>query len=438
MTIKGKTIIILIVILLGSAISYWYFLLRYSMNTIPINTDTEETGGFAPFGRTSSGGRQGTSGGENATTTNYSGQNEQVRLPVLRLLSDTPIGGYGASTTASTTVIRWIDRGRGNTYEARQDSLNIRTLSNTILPRVYQSSWNKNLTAFIGTIFPDNSGDPSVVYAELQAHPIPKQQATTTATSTPTAPANNSLAPFDLKGKNLPEKTIAYAVSPKKDRLFVFVDENGSGTGYISNFNGSSLKKIFSSPLTQVNVDWPEENTIAITTKGSSNQNGFLYFVNPNTGIIKKILGPIRGLSTRVSHDARYVLYSTALISKNSIRAFIYSITSASETDALIQTLADKCAWGHFYAYTVYCAAPSSLIQAEYPDDWYKGTVSFTDKIWAVDARTGEVSLVSALVDQADRLIDVFNMEISDKDEYLLFMNKKDLSFWSLDLVSSK
>lgn len=407
------------------------------MRAPAINTTTnnEETGGFAPFGRTPTGGRQTGSGGTSATTTTSDGIG-QMKLPALRLLSNNPVGGYGASTTASTTVVRWIDRGRGNVYEARYDSSEIKTLSNTILPKMYESIWNKNLTAFIGSIL-ENDETSVTLYAELKPRPTPKQQGTTTATST-IATNNSSLSPFDLKGKNLPENIITYAISPKKDKLFILVNENGSGVGYVSGFDGKSLVKIFSTPLTKLNAEWPEENTLAITTKSTYNQSGFLYFINPKTGKWKKILGPIRGLGTKVSRDAKHVVYSAFDVTKNSIISFIYSVDKNTVGDSLVRTLADKCIWGKFYKQLVYCAAPSQIPQGNYPDDWYKGLVSFTDKVWQIDAVTGEVRAISTIVDQSDRLIDIYNVELSDKDEYIFFMNKNDLSLWSLDLILSK
>jgi hypothetical protein len=76
------------------------------------------------------------------------------------------------------------------------------------------------------------------------------------------------------------------------------------------------------------------------------------------------------------------------------------------------------------------------LRRATYPDDWYKGTVSFVDKIWQVSATTGEVHLISSIVDTSDRIIDAFNLGLDEKDRFLIFMNKNDLSLWSLDLTA--
>jgi hypothetical protein len=85
----------------------------------------------------------------------------------------------------------------------------------------------------------------------------------------------------------------------------------------------------------------------------------------------------------------------------------------------------------------VYCAAPSQPVDAVYPDDWYAGKISTLDKIWQINGATGEIKLISSFNDAPNRAIDAFNLGLDQKDNFLFFMNKNDLSLWSLDLVSS-
>ena len=409
-------IAVAILILLIGMVAFWFFFMRSGTPTTPGGTNPPT--GFSPFGRP--GGQQ--QGGQTSTSTGPGASYPtDVTIPALRLLSATPIGGYGASTTASTTFVRWVDRGRGNILEARGDSSVIKTLSNTLVPKVYESTWANNIGSFIGSILGDDNNTVTTLYASLQ----------NTATST------SSATPYELRGKNLPAGIVTYASSPKKDQVFLFSIENNKGVGYVAPFSGGTATQIFSTPITEVNVEWPEANTIAITTKGSAGQSGFLYFVNPKTGVWKKIVGPLPGLSTRVSYDAKYVLISAAGNSNNVLTS-IYSVASSTGNDAIIRTLADKCTWGNFYKEMVYCAVPFQPVSGVYPDDWYKGTLSTVDKLWQVNAQTSEVHLVSSIFSEAKRSIDAYNLGLDDKDNYLFFMNKNDLSFWSLDLVTAK
>ena len=255
-------IIIFVMIILGIAGGvYWYLFFYGPGNGEVINNPTNNgtTGGFiplnAPNGQRNTGGNSNAdTGTTNNTTTNATSTVEQAPVPALRLLSESPIGGFGASTTASTTIIRWIDRGRGNIMEARSDTPDSVTLSNTILPRVYDSIWDKNLTSLVGSILPANTDTQTTVYARLN-----KQTATSTATS------SENVTPFFLRGKNLPENMLGYAVSPKGDKIIMIIKENNQSVGYTANFDGTSVTKIFTNPITQLVVEWPEESTICLS-----------------------------------------------------------------------------------------------------------------------------------------------------------------------------
>ncbi|MFA6601425.1 MAG: hypothetical protein WCT02_00985 [Candidatus Paceibacterota bacterium] len=446
---KHWLIISVIIALLAVSLAYWYFLFYGPGATVtPIVSTSRPSNGFTPFSRPPSGGNNASSTDNTPSPSPSIEELANSPVPILRMINGNPVGGYGASTTwagpkqtGTTTVsVRWIDRGRGNIYETTSDSLVVTTLSNTILPRIYESVWNKNLSAFIGTMFSEKSDTPDVLYASLVKQiipvikPAPANASSTASTTPPTVISNlNNLTPYELKGRNLPDNMLGYAVSPKGDKIFMLVEENSQASGYTAKFDGTSVVKIFTSPLLQVNVDWPEENTIVITTKASANTLGYLYFVNAKTGAWKKILGPAFALNGKTSHDAKYVLYSQ-LDNQKKLTTGIYSVTKLNSVDAVIQTLADKCAWGNFFIHTVYCAVPTDPITAVYPDDWYIGRVSSLDKIWQVDAETGSIHLVTPIIDRADRVIDAYNLSLDIKDNFLYFMNKNDLSLWSFDL----
>ena len=424
-------IIIVIVLLIASALAYWYFFWNGAGNTItPVVTGSRPSTGFKPF--TSSAplptDLAPVNGLANANQSSATTTNPNAPIPALRLLSDTPVGGYGASTTASFSTVRWIDRGRGNVYQAESDKLGTGLVSNTILPRMYESSWNRDLSGFIGSLLTENEDASTVVYAGLKVRPAGE-----TASSSNASDQVSQATPYELKGNNLPDKTLAFAVSPDGKKVFMLIGEGTDAGGYVANFDGTAVKKIFSTPLTEVNADWPSASIIALTTKGSAGTPGYLYFVDPVSGVWHKILGPMAGLSAKTSHDGRYVIASYAATNQT-LGTAIYKVGSAAATDPLVRTLADKCAWGNYYLSLVYCAVPVSLDPASYPDDWYRGAVSFTDKIWQINASTGEVHLVTSIVDQSDRIIDAFNLGLDNRDDFLYFMNKNDLSLWSYDL----
>jgi hypothetical protein len=81
----------------------------------------------------------------------------------------------------------------------------------------------------------------------------------------------------------------------------------------------------------------------------------------------------------------------------------------------------------------VVCGVPSYFPEANYPDDWYKGVISFNDEIWIYDVNNFAKEKVN--ISQRDKVaLDIINPQLSEDDNFLLFQNKKDLSLWILDL----
>ena len=434
MTKKTLILFIGLIVLAGIAGgAYWYFLMR-TPDVGPINRNnnpSNNSGGFSPISRPVS--------QNNSTSTDITEpeasptptQTSTKNTPdTLRLISETPVGGYGMLTTATTTIIRWVDRGRGNVYETTGESNEISTLSNTILPRIYNSLWNKNITSFIGNMIDSEGNDYSTIFAELKLRPAEKSATTSTST------AISTVTKYELKGKELPQNIVTIAVSPKKDKIFFVVAGSDKGTGYVSTFDGKNIVKIFDTPVTEITADWPTEDSITINTKAASDMFGFMYKVDPKTGKWKKLVSGLPGMQTKMSHDGKYVIISASGSNRDVVTS-VYNIQKNTGTSMLVKTMADKCVWGNQYKNIVYCAVPSQLPVATYPDDWYVGSVVTSDKIWQINADTGELHLVSSIVDKANRQIDAYNLILDEKDNYLLFTNKRDLSLWSLDLTAT-
>lgn len=426
---RKSTFILVIILVIAILIAggYWF----YYNNTPRVDSDVDsaQQNGFSPFGRgtvkTPTDGDVQTPA--DATTTPVVQNNTPVELPKLRQLSVTPVAGMSASTTkmrsptlASTTIdatlVRYIDRGMGHVYQADDIHIGADKMSNTTLPKIYESYWNKNLTTVILRYLKEGADQVVSFYAELR----------------PVASSSESFAtPFEIKGKYLSPTIDKIAVSPSGDKIFTWNIESGRGIGYTSSFDEKTRVKILDVPFTQAVIDWPESNTITIYPNPFSSASGFLYSVDAKNGEMRKVMGGVRGLSAKMSRDAKQVLYSAG---GQTIITRLFNIKDASVKDIIFKTLADKCIWSTLRKNEAYCAVPTEIPAGTYPDDWYKGTVSFVDKIWHLDTTTGEVHLLGDLLSLSNQLIDATQLTLDPKENYLYFINKRDLSLWSLDL----
>ncbi|MDQ5893035.1 MAG: hypothetical protein QG640_45 [Patescibacteria group bacterium] len=404
---------LLIFLALGGGVYYWYF---YFQNpTLDENGEVVSPFEFSPFGRTPVVNQPIVQIPNTPVENPVEQPSVPLKLPKLRQLSSTPVAGMSASTTKTSSLIRFMDRGTGHVYEADDISSDIRKLSNTTLPKIYESYWNKNLTAFVLRYLRDESDTISNFYAELKS----------TGTSTVDTP-------YEIKGRYLSPDIGQVAVSPSGEKIFTWNVEGGKGIGYTSSFDEKNKIKVADVPLTQVVVDWPETNTVTIATKAFSKAAGYFYSLDVRTGVLKKIVGGGRGLSGKLSKDGSRLIYSSLV--QNSIRTFYLDTKNSSSQEVLFRTLADKCLWGTLRKNELYCAVPSEFPNGTYPDDWYTGKVSFTDQIWHLDTLTGEVHLLANLFDISKQAIDAVDLTLDPKENFLYFINKRDLTLWSLDL----
>jgi hypothetical protein len=409
---------VIIIVLITAGLYYWFFL----HNTIS-PTDTPTTGGetFNPFNR--SGGTTTNIPSSNVTTGGITSQpviNTDSKIPLLRHLSVTPIGGFMASSTASSTLARYVDRGAGHIFEATSISPDIPKISNTTIPRVYDSFWNKNMTAAVLRYMKEDGSTVINFFGELKRVPF---DASSTDLNT---------MPYEVKGKFLSSTIKEIAVSPKADKIFTYSLEDGKGIGYTSGFDESKKVKVFESPLTQVSIDWPEENTLTLATKPSGVSSGFFYSIDLKKPVLKKLLGALPGLTAKMSADGKKVIYSTG--GAQGFKTSLLNTKDLSTQELVIKTIADKCVWSKLHPTEAYCAVPTEFPQGTYPDAWYKGDVAFNDQIWLLDSTTGDVTLVANLLNLSKDLIDVINPILDPKENFLYFMNKRDLTLWSLDL----
>lgn len=415
---------ILILALIGGAIYYFYFYNKTSGVTDA--TDITQQPGFSPFGRGTVQDIPRTQGTTTDTETPVVGSNTPIQLPKLRQLSTTPIAGMYASTTkirvglATTTepatIVRFVDRGTGHVYQANDITANIEKISNTTLPKIYEAYWNKNLTATVLRYLKENSDSVTNFYAEIR--PV----ASSTASST---------TPFEIKGKYLSPDIREIAISTTGDKVFTWNIENDRGIGYISSFDEKNKTKIIDTPITGVNIDWPESSTVTVTTKSSGVVAGYSYSVNTKTAEMSQLITGVRGLSVKMSGDAKSVLYSAG---GNSVATGLLNLKDRSVSKVIFNTLADKCVWSNIRKNEIYCAVPTEIPDGIYPDDWYKGKVSFVDQIWHLDTTTGEVHLLANLLTLSNKLIDAEQLILDPKENFLYFINKRDLTLWSLDL----
>lgn len=320
-------------------------------------------------------------------------------------------GAIAISPNPTSTIVRYMERGTGHIFEVSNTSTE-RRITNTTIPKVQESRWQAGGNSLFLRYTKTGLDTITTYFATIQ------KTASTTKIAT-------------LDGNFLEENIKSLSLGPT-GQIFTLREESGRGIGTISDPNGKNKKQIFNSPISEWNSVWPRKNTISLTSKSAADVDGFLYFLNPTTGITTKILGNIPGLATLSDPFGLYTVYTES--SRGSLRSYVLNEKTGKSTSLPFTTLPEKCAWSSLSNSVLYCGVPHYFPGGLYPDNWYDGSVALSDDLWVVDVATGETLLLVDTQNSKNLTFDTTKLFLDPDEHYLFFTNKNDMIVWALDL----
>jgi len=404
---------------------------------------------FLPFGKTSPLQNISEQTTPQISTQTNEATTSQAVVPTLRQISTAPVAGAGIFNSTSSVIqdmvkktiidqtIRFVDRSTGHIFDTNKDSLSVTKISNTTLPKIYESylSSNPNVAIFRSL---DDSSDTIITETAYLSKVASSTVATSTSTSTiststtPTTFPTYTGTPYITKISNLPSGLNEIALAPSSQRLLYLFNIDDKGIFILSNIDGAKPVKLYSSPLERWLLDWPNEKQAVITTKPSGIANGISFLINTVTGALTKIASG-NGLTTLVSPDLSTSLVGTT-VDGTTLKLDAINLSNKNSINLSLRTLPEKCVWSHTEKSVVYCAVPRTVPLGTYPDSWYQGLVSFTDDLWKINTSTGVSTLSILFTKGYGKNFDAINLKLSSDDSYLIFTNKKDLILWGYNL----
>ncbi|PIP87447.1 hypothetical protein COW81_00230 [Candidatus Campbellbacteria bacterium CG22_combo_CG10-13_8_21_14_all_36_13] len=402
-----KFLIILFVFLLIASIVGWFY---YKNSTNSIGEGESDSDNFFnnlfPFGNNNT-------DQDNTTINNGAGEIgglENINLDenfVFGQLTKDPVSGALFVKKDSSNYLRYMSRTSGNIFDINLLSGSSERITNTTALEIYNVLFFNDGNSFISQKL--NTEGESVSYTN------------SISTTTGSFKSDSFLA------RNINSLSI---LNNTKNVLFVYGDGGG---GVFTLNNGSDDKIVYKSPFAEWNIYWINPKNILIYPKPSSGVVGALYTLDIESGKTKRVLAATKGLSATMSPDEKFVLFSSMVDS--SIKTYIFNTITKSTNQLNISTFLEKCVWKTDSV--LVCAVPNSLPKnTKFPDDWYKGYVSFNDDIYEVDAETSFATNITSIFDSEEYLFDLTDPKIEKiEDGYLLyFINKKDLTLWGLRL----
>lgn len=374
---------------------------------------------------------------ENNTEQNNAGtttESEMIKeIPILRKISDKPTSGSVVLARDIETIVdnkkikirkyfvRFVDRATGHIFETPIDSFDVTKISNTTLPKIYEASFDSTGNSFIARFLDEKNTDIIKTYSVFL------KDTKTASTSTSTI----EYTPKETVGTYLEQDIKEYSLFPSKTKLGYLIYKDGGSSIITTTLNGQNKKQVFSSKLREWLLETESESKITITTKPSGEALGFSYSLNTANGAITKLFGSTLGLTVKPLVGTNKYLIG---IGGGELRTYFKNPFDETPLVSLFSTLPEKCVQGRKEIEVVYCAVPRSVPSGTYPDNWYTGEVSFNDNIWQANSKTNKTSFINSPFLSIKENLDGINLQISIDDNYLTFINKKDLSLWGLIL----
>ena len=219
------------------------------------------------------------------------------------------------------------------------------------------------------------------------------------------------------------------AVSPT-NILTLSSGVNGS-IASLSRIDGTRQSELFTTPLSSIRISFAGKNQYLAYTKPSAKLSGSAFLVD-GSGRFSRVAGPLNGLVAKASPSGKWLIVSYA--SGSAMHMNLVNTTTGESLPLPVATVADKCVWTADDS-AVYCGIPvSPPPNLNYPDDWYQGAVSFSDRIWKIDVAGRYAQFVLDFSKENDEPLDAAALAIDPLNTVLVFVNKNDGSLWSYSL----
>lgn len=315
-----------------------------------------------------------------------------------------------------TVTARYIERGLGHMYETPLATLAETRIVNETRPRIAEAFFGNNGKTVVVRSLNTEHGEEVITTRILNL----LNGGATTSTSSPFIKTEEVFLP-----DYIPFLAVA---EDNTEKLFYLASGLTASTGSLATFKGATTA-IFNSSFTEWLPQFPNQNLVALASRPSSNVHGSLFFLDTKTKALTKVLDGLNGLTAKVSRDGKYVLYSTTREGRPEL--FVYDVAKKESTYLFTQTLPEKCVWSAKETTVVYCAVPQTMDTAIYPDQWYRGTIAFSDKMVRLDTiALATPTTIFVPSEYRAPALDIINPVLSSDDSFILFMNKNSGTPW--------
>lgn len=313
----------------------------------------------------------------------------------LRQLTTKRVVGYTEVVTASSTLVYFVEGGTGHVY--------------TIDPMIEGSETRiSNITVPVAT---------KAVVSTSGQHVVVRSGNQTEAGLTVLTRNGENIETYTLD-----EPTRDFTINSNNDVLYT-ISMAGGLYGKSLDLETKTTKTLFEIPFKEATVVWGDgpDDSHYVFPKTSRYLEGYLYKITAG----KFTRTPISGFGLMAQAVNNQVIHTK--IQNNSFSSTITDLETNYSQPLFLAFIPEKCTFG---VGATYCAEGGQATDYGFPDNWYRGEVSFTDSLWKVSASDTGADFVVNTLEESGREIDVVNLTAGLDDLFLYFNNRNDQSLW--------
>lgn len=345
-----------------------------------------------------------------------------VERQILEQVASTTISG---STTlpaieqvrATSSVLFFTDRVTGYIHQYDHKTGRVSQVSNTLVPGVYDATFLSNGRFVVYRTHDEGRG---VVVSSLFRIPL------TTSSSNPIGLE---------KLLDLPDNIVSLATNRSGRQLSFVIKTQTGGSLYVMTEDTNNTLDPFPPTRTTITrlplYEWDLSyggDVLYMTPKASAYTPG--YTIEAFSG--RRLVSGKTGLVSVASFDEKLVFSS--MFAQAGLTSFFTNRTTGNTSVTPVKTIASKCVFESF-SFFVFCGAPKliPLKKQGLPDDWYQGTVSFSDSLHRVYPDGGSYEVIN-LKEEAGEDIDLLRPVVDSRGSSLVFTNKRNGHLWFVNI----
>lgn len=227
----------------------------------------------------------------------------------------------------------------------------------------------------------------------------------------------------------LTQKMVDFTFSDTNELLYTEYSNSGQ-IGRALNPETLVGRTLFTIPFQSATVNWSADPNTPhyVYTKASAKLSGYLYsLIN---GQIKRKNSAGFGLTALANEE--YVVITS--LQGTEPTSYSMELSTDKKIPLPLITTPEKCVFTKIDTAILFCGYEQKSFGYEFPDNWYKGLMSFADNIYLINIKTGQSSELMNIKSMTGRDIDIITMNISKSDRMLYFINKNDNTLWMYEI----